>query len=154
LQKAIGYYENAITANNTDYRLYRDLDQLYNLTQQQEKRVTLMESAPTTVKQVQDITLARAALEGDRGNYQNALELLASRSFKPWEGGRAIRDVYVNANIGLGNEALARQKYSAAIQAYSEATKYPQNLGVGSPAHVQEERTWYLMSEVYSAQGE
>ena len=154
LQKAVVYYEKAITANNTDYRLYRDLDQLYNLTQQQEKRATLLQSAPTAVRQMQDIVVAQAALEVDRGNYRKALELLRSRSFKPWEGGRAIRDVYVNANIGLGDEALARQEYLAALQAYSEAIKYPQNLGVGSPAHVQEERTWYLMSEAYAAQGE
>jgi tetratricopeptide (TPR) repeat protein len=69
LQKAVVYYEKAIRANNTDYRLYRDLDQLYNLTQQQEKRATLLQSAPTAVRQVQDIVLAQAALEVDRGNF-------------------------------------------------------------------------------------
>ena len=154
LQKAIDYYEKAITASNTDYRLYRDLDELYSLTQQQEKRIALLDRAPNSVKQVQDITLAQAELEVDRGNYQKALDLLMSRSFKPWEGGQAIRDVYVNANIGLGDDALARREYSAAIQAYGALLKYPQNLGVGSPARVQEAQVQYLISEVYAAQGQ
>jgi tetratricopeptide (TPR) repeat protein len=154
LEKAISYYEKAVAADNGDYRLYRDLDQLYVATNQTEKGVNLLENAPLKVRQVQDIALAYAAMEVDKGNYRKALDVLMSRSFKPWEGGRAVRDIYVNANIGLGDEALARRDYSAAIQAYSDAMKYPQNLGVGSPARVQDERTLYLTSEVYAAQGE
>jgi len=154
LKRAAGYYEKAVAANKEDYRLYRDLDQLYVLTRQQEKRANLLENAPSAVRQVQDIALAYAAMEVDRGNYRKALDLLMSRSFKPWEGGIAIRDVYVNATIGLGDEALATKQFATAAQAYAEALKYPQNLGVGAPIRFREARTLYLMSEAYVAQGE
>jgi tetratricopeptide (TPR) repeat protein len=50
LRKAVDYYEKAIAANNTDYRLYRDLDQLYNLTHQPERRATLLDGAPPAVR--------------------------------------------------------------------------------------------------------
>jgi tetratricopeptide (TPR) repeat protein len=154
LERAISYYEKAIAANNGDYRLYRDLDQLYVATHQPEKRANLLEKAPKTVRQVQDIALAYAAMEVERGNYRKALDLLMSRSFKPWEGGIAIREVYVNATIGLGDQALAGKQFAPAVQAYGEALKYPQNLGVGAPIRFREARTLYLMSEAYVAQGE
>jgi tetratricopeptide (TPR) repeat protein len=154
LEKAARHYEKAVSANKDDYRLYRDLDQLYSLTRQQEKRAELLDQAPASVRQVQDIALARARLDVDRGNYRQALELLMSRSFKPWEGGIAIRDVYIDATIGLGDQALARREHAVALEAYGRALEYPQNLGVGAPAKAHDARTWYLMSEVYVAQGE
>jgi tetratricopeptide (TPR) repeat protein len=154
LERAIGYYEKALAANNGDYRLYRDLDQLYVATHQTEKRVNLLENAPLKVRQIQDIVLAYAAMNVDRGNYRKALDVLMSRCFRPWEGGIAIRDVYVNATIGLGDQALAGKQFATAVQAYAEALKYPQNLGVGAPSKVREARTLYLMSEAYAAQAE
>jgi len=154
LQKATGYYEKAVSANKDDYRLYRDLDQLYTLTHQQAKRVDLLDQAPASIREVQDILLARARLEVDRGNYRQALNLLMSRSFKPWEGGIAIRDVYIDATIGLGDQALAQREHAVALEAYGRALEYPQNLGVGAPAKAHTARTLYLMSEVYVAQGE
>src|SRR5207244_2375 len=94
LEKAIQHYELAIKANKEDYRLYRDLDQLYALTDQDEKRRALLEGAPSQVRQIQDIALAEAALQVDRGDYRKAMEILTSRNFKPWEGGHSVREVY------------------------------------------------------------
>jgi tetratricopeptide (TPR) repeat protein len=154
LERAVQHYEMAIKANNEDYRLYRDLDQLYALTDQPEKRKTLLEGAPPQIRQIQDIALADAALQVDRGDYRKALDILMSQSFKPWEGGHSVREVYVNATIGLGDKALADHQYDAALHAYGEALKYPENLGVGAPTKGDNARTLYLMSTVYLASGQ
>jgi tetratricopeptide (TPR) repeat protein len=79
--------------------------------------------------------------------------LLAERRFKPWEGGRIVRDMFVLANLEKGRMALQSKQYSAAEQSFRRALDYPVNLGVGKPSHPDDAEACYWLGEALSAQG-
>jgi tetratricopeptide (TPR) repeat protein len=64
------------------------------------------------------------------GEYQKALDILASKRFFPWEGGEGtVSSQYVHAHLGLGLAALETARTQEALQHFQAAQVYPENLG-------------------------
>jgi tetratricopeptide (TPR) repeat protein len=152
LKGAAAYYQKAIQLAPGDYRLYVDLDQIYEQLGDSPKRAELFAKAPNEVLERDTVRLRRALSLVEEKHFDEALEALGAHHFKPWEGGQAIREVFVRANIARGREALAHKEYAQAEQAFRQALEYPANLGVGKPDKPHEEEALYWLGEAFEAQ--
>ncbi len=75
----------------------------------------------------------RALLFLDQSKPDEALTLLVDHTFKPWEGGVVVHNMFVLANMEKGKKALADHKPMQAAEDFRRAMQYPENLGTGEP---------------------
>jgi tetratricopeptide (TPR) repeat protein len=153
LASAAGFYESAIRLAPGDYRLYVDLDDLYFRLNKTEAREKLFAQAPGAVLERDTVRVRRALLETQKRHYEQALELLTRHRFKPWEGGRMVREMYVLANVQMGRQALEAKKFSEAEKAFRRALEYPVGLGVGRPDKPHDEEALYGLGESLAREG-
>ena len=67
------------------------------------------------------------------GRYEEALGVLMTRRFHPWEGGEGlVSGQWVLANLGLAQVALDTSHPVRAVECLEAALVRPQNLGEGN----------------------
>lgn len=153
LARAAGYYSDAIHLSQNQYRLYTALDEIYEQEGSTAARVDLFRNAPPAVLNQDTVRARRAVLLIEQGNYDQALATLSSHVFKPWEGGVAIHQIFVQANIEKGKQALSRHNPQQAVQAFRTAMQYPESLGTGAPSHPDLSEQLYWLGLALEAQG-
>ena len=153
LPDAAQFYEKAVQLAPEDYRLYVDLDEIYFRMGSAGLREKLFAGAPASVLDRDTVRVRRALLLTQEQQYDHALELLIDHSFKPWEGGVAVREMFVLANFDKGLRALEGNQAPVAEEAFRKALAYPHNLGSGKPDKPHDEETWFWLGEALSAQG-
>lgn len=85
---AWSHYEHARTLAPDDARLLYELDQLArNLHHSRPSRLARLEASRSVVLTRDDLTVQLSELLTDVGRAHEAVELLESRAFQPWEGG-------------------------------------------------------------------
>ena len=63
-----------------------------------------------------DLAVELATLLNATGAPEEALEILKTRKFQPWEGGEGlVLNQWTSANLALGRESLARGDASSAL---------------------------------------
>jgi tetratricopeptide (TPR) repeat protein len=93
-------------------------------------RLAFLEERASLVAQRDDCMVALASLYNLLGRPQEALELITSRAFHPWEGGEgAVLAQYTAARLLLGKQALAAGEAEAAFDHFSRAMDTPESLG-------------------------
>jgi len=76
-----------------------------------------------------DLSVELALLYNQVGQPEEALKVLLSRKFQPWEGGEGlVLSQYVRANLLLGQKALAAGDISEAILRFEAAGNPPQSI--------------------------
>ncbi|MGO8819006.1 MAG: DUF5107 domain-containing protein [Terriglobia bacterium] len=153
LPDAAQFYEKAVQLAPEDYRLYVDLDEIYFRMGSAGLREKLFAGAPASVLDRDTVRVRRALLLTQEQQYDHALGLLIDHSFKPWEGGVAVREMFVLANFDKGLRALEGNQAPVAEEAFRKALAYPHNLGSGKPDKPHDEETWFWLGEALSAQG-
>jgi tetratricopeptide (TPR) repeat protein len=153
LPGAAEYYSKAIQLAPDDYRLYRDLDQIYFQLGDTSRRAKLFAGALPAVLERDTIRARRALLLTQQKQFDQALELFRDHRFKPWEGGEIIRQIFVRANIEEGRQYLAARKFAQAEDAFRRALEYPPNLGVGKPDKPHDEEALFWLGEVLQVEG-
>ncbi len=130
---ALAAYENAFKANPADARLLCEADQLRKRTGAcASQRLATLENHPHLVSQRDDLTVELITLLNQTGRAEEALQMLLSRRFNPWEGGEGlVSGQYVWAHILLGRSLLESGNPERALAHFSAAREYPQNLGEG-----------------------
>jgi len=151
--KAASYYSEAIRLSQLQYRLYTDLDEIYEQEGNTAARVDLFRNAPPAVLSQDTVRARRAVLLLEQGEYDRALTSLADHVFKPWEGGVAIHEIFVSANIEKGRCALSQNKPREAAEAFRTAMQYPESLGTGEPSHPDLAEQYYWLGVALEAQG-
>ena len=151
---AARYYAQAIQQTPDDYRLYVDLDEIYAQLGKTSQREKLFASAPADVLGHDLVRARRVLLNVEERHYDQALDALKGHNFKPWEGGRTIRQLFVLANLEKGRQAFAEGQFKAAEGSFRAGLEYPGNLGVGKPEHPQDEEALYWLGRALEAQGE
>jgi tetratricopeptide (TPR) repeat protein len=124
-------YENALACDPTDSRLVSEFVQLRaKLGDSAAARLGFLESHRALVLERDDATVELATLYNETAQPQKALNLLASRSFHPWEGGegRVLRQ-YTSARLLLGQAALAAGNAEDALGHFKLAMETPDRLG-------------------------
>jgi len=153
LSGAAGFYEKAIALRPNEYRLYVDLDEIYTQLGDTARREKMFAQAPAGVLSRDAVRVCRALLHVQLRQYDQALEILRDRRFKPYEGGQLVRQVYMASNLAKGRASLAAGRFSEAEESFRRATEYPENLGVGKPNEPHDEAALYWLGEALQAAG-
>jgi tetratricopeptide (TPR) repeat protein len=153
LAAAATYYTRAIALSPRDYRLYTDLDEIYEEQGDAAARAKLFHDAPADVLDRDTVRARHALYFIEQLQPDPALALLANHRFKPWEGGVVIHNMFVRANIQKGRKALAAQKPEQAAEDFKAAMEYPEDLGTGRPAQPELAEQFYWLGAALAAQG-
>ena len=128
---AQAHYEAAIEAAPTDSRLWYEFDQLAaRLLEPASVRLARLENVPGVVAQRDDLTISFVGLLVEAGRAGEALELLRSREFQPWEGGEGqVIEAWDRATVALAGAALSAGDAPRAVALLGAALRLPSNLG-------------------------
>ncbi len=156
-QASLKSYRRAMQLAPADGRALLESDQVAQaLRVGAAERLAFIEQHPQALESRDDLTARWIDLRLEAGtekDLQLAYDRLRTRHFHVWEGGYGIHDAWVEVNQKLGDLAMRRKDYAAALARYQEACEYPKNLEVAprTPdfrAHV----NWNL-ARVYRAMG-
>ena len=154
-QAAQASLEEAFACNRTDARVFYELDQLYKKRgAAPAERLSKLESHLELVGQRDDLYVERVSLLNAMGRHEEAIGLLGTRHFHPWEGGEGkVTGQYVLAHVELGKEALAEGRFDRAAELLAAALVYPRNLGEGKLAGAQENHVYYYLGCAHEGLG-
>ncbi len=130
-QAAREFYERALKLDSSDPRLVSEFDQLRaKLNDPLADRLAFLESHRELVLQRDDCTVALASLYNLTGKPDQALALVTSRRFHPWEGGEgAVLRQFTAAHLLLGQAALSSGDGERALHHFTNAMETPPSLG-------------------------
>ncbi len=124
-------YDHAFAANPADARLLFERDQLWKrLRLDPKRRLRELERHRELVARRDDLTIEYCALLNQTGRHAEALEVVSTRRFQPWEGGEGLAlGQHVRTHLALGRQALGTGKAEIAQQHFAAALTAPENLG-------------------------
>ena len=130
-ENARAAYLNAIAADPDDARLVAEYDQLCEKCRVPvAERLAFLESKMPLVLSRDDATVQYVTLLNDLDRQEEALAILSSHRFHPWEGGEGkVLKQWTRAHLALGFAALDAKDYAAALDHADKAFATPQNLG-------------------------
>jgi len=154
ISKAISSMETAVVCNSEDARVQYELDRLYEKGGvAADKRLAALDYA--TIVQRDDALSRQLALYVQVGDYDKAVDVLATHHFNTWEGGNAIHDVYANAHLLRGLARYRDGRNREALEDFQAALDYPENLEVERPANdVKAARGHYLVATAHERLGD
>ena len=144
---AMSAYRKAMKADPKDARLVAEYDQLCEKCKvSSAERLKFLEGKAALVATRDDATVQYVTCLNDVGRYEDALKVLASRRFHPWEGGEGkVLAQYTRAHLALGWAAVMRlaedgsphqrrlagdgSPYQIALEHAEKAFDTPENLG-------------------------
>ncbi len=132
--KARAAYEKAFLGDPDSARVLFERDQLWKrLGVKPERRLRELRKHLPLVRQRDDLSLELCALYNQTGRHSQALALLTSRNFQPWEGGEGGPvGQYTRSHLALGWAALAVGDPEKAGSHFAAALEPPLNLGEAS----------------------
>jgi tetratricopeptide (TPR) repeat protein len=153
---ALAAYERAFALDTSDARVLFELDQLYKkMGRAPEQRLALMEQYAHLVDQRDDFTVERLSLLNILGRHSDALDVLMSHMFHPWEGGEGkVAGQYVATLVELARAHLQAGQYNDAVAYLQRALDYPPNLGEGKLGSAQSNQIFYYLGLAYLHQPE
>ena len=102
-----------------------------------------------------DLYLEYVTLLNQSGRYEEAIKMIDSRKFHPWEGGEGkVPAQYQIARVELAKKALAGNDPYKAISLLEQCYYYPDNLGEGKLYGAQENDFNYYMGCAYEQLGD
>lgn len=124
-------YLKAMALDPADPRLVSEYDQLCSkLNDAPETRLAALESKRDLVLKRDDCTVAMLELLNLIGRSDEALEILTTRRFHPWEGGEgSVLRQFTRAHLLLGRKALQAGDATKALEHFQSAMVTPENLG-------------------------
>lgn len=154
--KALKEMEKAFKLDESDSRIFMELDQLYKkLQHKHSERLARFEKHKKLIYQRDDLVLEYITLLNLTSQYTKAKELLDNHIFHPWEGGEGkVPTQYQLSRVALAINELNRENYAEATKLLEECLVYPHNLGEGKLYGAQENDFYYLLGCVYEAKGD
>lgn len=148
--------ERAFELDETDARIFMELDQLYKrLGVSPVERLKNLEKYLPLVEQREDLLIERITLYNFLRHYEKALELIDSCKFHPWEGGEGkVTGQYVQCRIGLAKQAIDANDFERALVLLKETEKYPPHLGEGKLINAEENDVYYYKAIAYRGLGD
>ena len=137
--------EKAFYLDETDARVFLELDQLYEkLGEHCEKRLARYEKYHHLVEKRDDTYVSYIALLNMTNQYEKAHDLTMQRQMHVWEGCEgAVGAQYVRSLLELANHALVRGDAVQAERYLLHALSYPPSLGEGRPERAKESHIYY-----------
>lgn len=137
--------EKAFELDQTDSRIFMELDQLYKkMGRSHAERLAFFEAHLDLIEQRDDLCIERITLCNQLGEYDKAKGLIAGRMFHPWEGGEGkVTGQYILCRVELAKKAIAAGRYDEALALLKETDYYPHNLGEGKLTNAEENEIDY-----------
>lgn len=154
--KALMLMERAFSLDPSDSRILMELDQLKKQMQtEHNERLSCLRMYPELLERRDDLVLETATLLNLTGRYQEAIDLISSRKFHPWEGGEGkVVAQYQFPRVELAKTAIAERRFDEAERLLEECLEYPENLGEGKLYGAQDNDFLYLLGMALNASGE
>ncbi len=145
MKEAVTLLERAFSLDESDARLLMELHQLYKKQgYSYQERLALLDRYPDLVAVRDDLFLERITLFNLLGEYEVAKQLLASRQFKPWEGGEGkVSRQYTICHLELAKKSLQHNELEQALCFLNAIDHYPHNLGEGKLITMEENDIYY-----------
>ncbi len=155
-RQARASYLRAFRADPTDGRVLYELDQLRKrLGEAPTARLRSLERHADVVSGRDDLTVELVTLLNEVGRHADALSILRTRRFHPWEGGEGlVSGQWVIANRESGRAALAAGYAPEALAWFDAAMAYPDNLGEGKHLLTPEHELQWLAAEAARGMGD
>lgn len=146
-------FNRARTFAPTDARIVYEQDQLLKRTGERPgRRLAGLEQVLELVESRDDLSVELASLYNQVGRPEDALNILLSRRFQPWEGGEGmVLSQYVRANLLLGQQALAEKDAPTAIYRFEAAWNLPESIGEAKHLLMNLSMIDYWLGVAYSA---
>ena len=128
--KARNAFARANALAPADARIVYEQDQLLKrIGETPDCRLATFQHLPKLVASRDDLSVELASLYNQVGRPEDALQVLLTRRFQPWEGGEGlVLSQYVRANLLLGQRALVEKDESTAIRRFEAAWNPPQSI--------------------------
>jgi tetratricopeptide (TPR) repeat protein len=154
--RALSSFEAAFAANPHDARVLYERDQLRKRTgSSPQSRLDELRRFPRLVEGRDDLSVEMATLLNQVGRAEEALKLLLSRRFQPWEGGEGlVLGQYVRARLLLGRQALDRGDFAPAREEFLAALKPAENLGEAKHLLANQSDIHYWIGEAFHRDGQ
>jgi tetratricopeptide (TPR) repeat protein len=148
--------QKAFQADPADARVLYELDQLAKETAADPaERLQRLETYRELCLSRDDLCVEYLNLLNVAGRFAEALDILQSRVFHPWEGGEGkVPAAYVRARIGLAIEAETSGNLEEAKTHLEQAGEWPLNLGEGKLEANTENERWWRLGRVLRAMGD
>jgi tetratricopeptide (TPR) repeat protein len=147
LARAEAELEHAFKLDKTDARVFYELCELRKkrgMSLEEQKR--LYEGHFDIVIKRDDLSISYIEILNALGYYQQALDILCSRKFHPWEGGEGkVPAQHIEARIGIARALMKEKKYEEAVSHLEKAGVYYDNFGEGKLPNARENNIYYFM---------
>ena len=149
-EKARKELEKAFALDETDARVFLELDQLYKkLAVPFEERLQNYEKHMDIIRERDDVMLELVTLYNLSGQHKKAYDTIMSYQFRPWEGAEGrISGQYKIALLELAKERLGEKDYRGAKELLEQALVYPENLGEGRLEGTKDNHIHYYLGVV------
>ena len=129
--RALEAFVKARAHGPDDARILYEYDQLRKaIGHSPQSRLEALKVSSKLVGLRDDLSAEMAALYSSTGSPREALFILTSRRFQPWEGGEGtVLSQYVRANLLIGRSALRAGDAEGAHLCFSSAANPPESLG-------------------------
>ncbi|OGV32621.1 MAG: hypothetical protein A2020_07480 [Lentisphaerae bacterium GWF2_45_14] len=143
LSNAIKFYKKAVNSPNVGSRTLMEAGILLEEADRNSEWLDVFEEKDNMIKKDSRLKLSmvKAFLANDMP--EKAYSLLINGNFCLCEGKMLSRALYETACDKLALNALNNNEFKSAAEFYLEATKYPENIGIGKPSG-NKEAEWYL----------
>jgi tetratricopeptide (TPR) repeat protein len=148
--------EKAFSLDDTDARVFLELDQLYKkLNVTPAERLEAYRKHFGLVESRDDLYTEYITLLNLDKQYQKAYDEIMRHHFQTWEGAEGkITTQFKTALSEMAKEALKREDYRKAKELLEQALSYPENLGEGRLEGTKDNDLYYLLGCAYEAIGE
>ncbi|MBO7498129.1 MAG: DUF5107 domain-containing protein [Bacteroidaceae bacterium] len=155
--EALEYMEKAFHLDESDARIFMELDQLYKrLHRPHEERLEFLQQHPALIQQRDDLVLEEITLLNQTGRFEEAMRKLDAHTFHPWEGGEGkVPAQYQICRMEIAKQLIVQggESLQKAKRLLEECLTYPLHLGEGKLYGAQENDIYYLLGIVSNALG-
>jgi tetratricopeptide (TPR) repeat protein len=148
-------FDHAIAAAAKDARLLYEADQLHKRTKvSAEFRLQHLQSKRCLVDRRDDLSVELATLLNQLGQPAEALEVLLSRQFQPWEGGEGlVLAQFTAAHLALAQSDLHQGRCEAAIEHLMQTLNPPASLGEARHLLENTSKIYYWLGRAHADNG-
>ena len=155
-QDAVREMETAFALDESDARVFLELDQLYKkMDVPVEKRLEGFKEHEELPLKRDDLLVEELTLKNTAGQYSEVYDTIMSHSFRPWEGGEGkVPAQYKTSLIQMAVRDLKTGDAGAAKEKLEKALLYPENLGEGRLEGTKDNHIWYWLGRALETLGQ
>jgi tetratricopeptide (TPR) repeat protein len=147
--------DRAFQANHHDGRLLYERDQLWKrIGVNPDRRLREIQRHMEMVSKRDDLSVELATLYNQLGRPEDALQILTTRDFQPWEGGEGlVLGQYVRALILSGRSSLEVGAFEKALSHFEATLTPPPNLSEARHLLANQSDIFYWLGRAHEALG-